>query len=542
MNRINCAIYCRKSTERGLEQEFNSLDNQELACKSYIASQTFQGWGHYKTYSDGGISGGTMARPGLKEMLDDIRLGKVQIVLVYKIDRLSRSIYDFKRMMKEDFEKHDCNLVSITQSFDTSTAMGKLTLNMLLSFAEFEREVASERVRDKMLATKAKGLWVGGKPPLGYDIEYKKLIPNDVEVQIVREIFETYLSVPSLFELRQALIKKRITAKRWITKNGNAMGGNMMNVSTLANLLRNKVYIGKLPNKTTGDVFDGQHQAILDQKLFEKVQAKLTDNNRHKNTPYTRGTPLLHQKIYTADGKMFVNRKGNRGVKKYRYYKIGKVSLPAGDMDNIVRDTLKKFLDSNLSYLPQDKKLAFKQTEFSDVLVRPMVDKIVYHDNKLTMFINADDLSYLAPFKNDRINHIAEPLDNSCLSADGKHTIIEKQIVVNKFPSKSNRYIGSGTAVLTKTDNANNLILALAYGWRYRKAYEAGTGITDLEKQERRNKRTLYKYLNLAYLSPKIIGAIMDSEIPAHVNLQTLFAIASKYEDFNKQETVFFGS
>ena len=158
MQKIQCAVYVRKSTEHGLEQEFNSLDNQELACKSYIASQTFQGWEYSQTYSDAAISGGTMARPGLRQMLEDIRAGRINCVLVYKIDRLSRSIYDFKRMMKEVFEKHDCNLVSITQSFDTSTAMGKLTLNMLLSFAEFEREVASERVKDKMRATKAKGM------------------------------------------------------------------------------------------------------------------------------------------------------------------------------------------------------------------------------------------------------------------------------------------------------------------------------------------------------------------------------------------------
>lgn len=198
--KIQCAIYVRKSSERGLDMEFNSLDNQELACKSYIASQAFQSWEYVKTYSDAAIPGGTMARPGLQEMLNDVRDGKIKCVLVYKIDRLSRSIYDFKRMMKEDFESHDCNLVSITQSFDTSTAMGKLTLNMLLSFAEFEREVASERVRDKMRATKSKGLWVGGVPPLGYDIQFGKLVVNETERETVNKIFNTYLASHSLLD------------------------------------------------------------------------------------------------------------------------------------------------------------------------------------------------------------------------------------------------------------------------------------------------------------------------------------------------------
>jgi hypothetical protein len=214
--------------------------------------------------------------------------------------------------------------------------------------------------------------------------------------------------------------------------------------------------------------------------------------------------------------------------------------LPAGDMENIVRDTLRQFLDSDMTGLPQDKKLAFKQVEFTDELVSPMVEKIVYHENKLTIFIKADDLSYLASFKNEGVNHAAEPMDGCYASVDGKQVIIEKQIFLNRLASRSNRYIGSGTSVLTKSENANNLIRALAYGWRYRKMYEAGTPVGEIEKQEKTAHRTIYKYLNLAYLSPCIVGAVMDSNVPAHVNLQTLFGIASKYEDFGKQEAAFF--
>ena len=221
MQIVNCAVYVRKSSERGLDQEFNSLNNQELACKSYIASQTFQGWQYFKTYSDGGISGGTMARPGLQEMLSNIKTGKIQCVLVYKIDRLSRSIYDFKSMMKKDFEPHNCNLVSITQSFDTNTATGKLTLNMLLSFAEFEREVASERVRDKMRATKSKGLWVGGVPPLGYDSQFGKLVPNEKEAPLVKTIFETYLNSTSILDCRDYITALGIRGNAWRSGNNH---------------------------------------------------------------------------------------------------------------------------------------------------------------------------------------------------------------------------------------------------------------------------------------------------------------------------------
>ncbi|MBQ4070312.1 MAG: recombinase family protein, partial [Alphaproteobacteria bacterium] len=193
---IKCAIYTRKSTEHGLEQEFNSLQNQEESCKAYIASQSFNGWQYYKTYSDAAISGGTMERPALKQMLDDMARGLVNTVVVYKVDRLSRSILDFHKMMQY-FNKYNANFVSITQSFDTSTSMGKLTLNMLLSFAQFEREVSSERVRDKIRASKAKGIWMGGNPPLGYDVINKKLIPNEAEATTVRTLFEKYLELQS---------------------------------------------------------------------------------------------------------------------------------------------------------------------------------------------------------------------------------------------------------------------------------------------------------------------------------------------------------
>jgi DNA invertase Pin-like site-specific DNA recombinase len=200
MSKIKCAVYVRKSTEKGLDLAFNSLQNQEEACKSYIQSQSFNNWEYYKTYEDAALSGGTMERPALKEMIDDISKGLVQTVVVYKVDRLSRSIMDFHNMMKE-FEKYNCNFVSITQAFDTSTSMGKLTLNMLLSFAQFEREVSSERVRDKIYASKSKGYWMGGRPRLGYDIIDKKLIVIETEAQLVKNLFETYLRVKSIYEV-----------------------------------------------------------------------------------------------------------------------------------------------------------------------------------------------------------------------------------------------------------------------------------------------------------------------------------------------------
>ena len=278
---IKCAVYVRKSTEHGLEQAFNSLDNQEQSCKAYISSQAFNNWEYTKTYSDGGISGGTMERPGLQEMLSDIAKGIINTVVVYKVDRLSRSILDFHKMMQY-FNKYNANFVSITQSFDTSTSMGKLTLNMLLSFAQFEREVSSERVRDKIRATKSKGLWVGGVPPLGYDIQFGKLIVNETERESVNKIFNTYLASHSLLDCRDRIAARGIHGKQWTTRKGETRGGREMTTNIIERILKNQIYLGKLPNKSTGEVFDGQHPAIITQELFDAVQQKLTDNNNHK--------------------------------------------------------------------------------------------------------------------------------------------------------------------------------------------------------------------------------------------------------------------
>lgn len=540
MPKIQCAVYVRKSTEHGLEQEFNSLDNQELACKSYIASQTFQGWEYIQTYSDAAISGGTMARPGLKQMLEDIKAGRINCVLVYKIDRLSRSIYDFKRMMKEVFEKHDCNLVSITQSFDTSTAMGKLTLNMLLSFAEFEREVASERVKDKMRATKAKGMWVGGNAPLGYDLKFGKLVPNEQEVPIVTKIFETYLESTGLIDCRNKLIEMGITGKRWVTKKGEERGGSQMSCAIVERVLKNQIYLGKLPNKSTNEVFDGQQPAILDKELFDRVQQKLSDNNNHRNSPYTRGTPLLFQKVFLPDGRWLKNRTGRRPPRNYRYYRLDKVSLPAGNLENIVRDLIREFLNSDMTKLPNEKRLAFKQCEYSDELLKVMIEKIVYNDHKINTFIKVGNIDYLKNFqKQDYMNSANDPMEYY-ITTDGEYAVIETPLYLSTGTCLNQRHGGLEVELLTMGDNAQMLIKALSYGWKYKRDYENGVGIKTIAKNEQRDQRTIYKYLNLAYLSPRIITNIMNNDIPAGMNLQKLIRLASKYDNFKDQEKAFY--
>ena len=262
--------------------EFNSLQNQEESCKVYILSQAFNGWEYYKTYSDGGISGGTMERPALQALMTDIRARKIQVVVVYKVDRLSRSIIDFHKMMQE-FEKYSCNFVSITQSFDTSNSMGKLTLNMLLSFAQFEREVSAERVRDKIAASKAKGLWMGGTPPLGYDIKDRQLVPSEQEKTLVNLIFIKYLELGNMFTTAHWLNEHGYHSKAWVPSCGRPRAGRPFQKSGIQRISTNPVYIGKVAHHAKNKIYQGKHEAIVPKEIWGQAQEFIRRRIKDKN-------------------------------------------------------------------------------------------------------------------------------------------------------------------------------------------------------------------------------------------------------------------
>ena len=257
---IRCAVYTRKSCEDGLEQEFNSLDAQRLAGENYIASQIHENWRLIsKHYDDGGFSGGNLNRPALKELFADIEAGLVDMVVVYKIDRLSRSLFDFSKIV-ELFEKHNVSFVSVTQSFNTSTSSGKLMLNILLSFAQFEREMTGERIRDKFASSLKKGLWMGGHPPLGYDVENRKLVINEEDAKLIRLIFEKFLKTESYFEIAHALNNAGIKTKR----------GGLFSPQHVQRILKNPYYKGCVTHK--GNVYPGEHEAIIEEETWDKVQ------------------------------------------------------------------------------------------------------------------------------------------------------------------------------------------------------------------------------------------------------------------------------
>jgi site-specific DNA recombinase len=289
---VRCAVYTRKSTEEGLEQEFNTLDAQRESGEAFIASQKLDGWVLVPDrYDDGGYTGANMERPAVQRLLADIEAGKVDTIVVYKIDRLSRSLLDFARIM-EILERHRVSFVSVTQQFNTATSMGRLVLNMLLSFAQFEREMISERTRDKIAATRRKGKWSGGMPLLGYDVVDTKLVVLPVEAERVRQIFELYLERGALVSTVDELNRRAWTTKSWTTKKGIVRGGLPFGKTRLHQLLTNVTYLGKIKYKD--EVHEGEHEAIVDRQTFEQVQTMLAGNGPGRGgAPSTRHTGIL---------------------------------------------------------------------------------------------------------------------------------------------------------------------------------------------------------------------------------------------------------
>src|SRR5499427_434788 len=313
-----CAIYTRKSTEYNLELAFNSLDAQREACEAYIKSQAHDGWRLIPgRYDDGAFSGASLDRPALQQLLAEVRAGKIDIVLVYKVDRLTRSLADFAKLI-ELFDAHDVSFVSVTQSFNTSSSMGRLTLNVLLSFAQFERELIGERVRDKIAASKRKGIWVGGPVPLGYAAVDKKIVVVEAEAESVRTIFARYLELGSIRALAQDLDCRGIRSKPRRLLNGRTIGGGRFGVGALAYLLKNRFYIGEVVYR--GEVHRGVHEPILDFALFEAVQAKLTAQAVARRRRLRGAPAILSGRLFDNRGNRMSPTHANKGGARYRYY------------------------------------------------------------------------------------------------------------------------------------------------------------------------------------------------------------------------------
>lgn len=533
--KIRCAIYTRKSTEEGLEQEFNSLQAQREACESYIKSQKHENWQLLPNeYDDGGYSGGNMERPALKRLLQDVQNGLVDIIVVYKIDRLTRSLMDFSKIV-EVLDKHNASFVSITQHFNTTTSMGRLTLNMLLSFAQFEREVTGERIRDKISASKKKGMWMGGKPPLGYYRKDKKIYPDAEKSAPVRSIFEKYTE-----------LKSTTLLKDWLKEQGHNIS-----VGNLNCILRNKAYIGLVGHK--GTWYQGEHQGIIPIELFEQVQAVMSDN-RINRQHYDPKKSLLSGKLYDdKDNVMSPSWSTGSGGKKYRYYvsqalirkepgkvgKVSKVSLPK--LEQFIDNWFSEFLKDKSKIYPyiqqfgvsKQKGIIKRLPSYSitrdvekslvkRVKLNPNKIEVTLYQEQVTELLNAiyenREMRQLKPEELKQENTYMEPYYIGTI-ANGEKIIVGQFIEPKKRPNTE----------LIK-------ILNQAYTWH--QDILDGKTTQEIANRDKVCVQYVRRIVNLSFLSPKIVRAILNGTQPADCTLKKLLSIKSS--NWQEQEQIFY--
>jgi site-specific DNA recombinase len=424
---IRCAIYTRKSSEEGLEQSFNSLHAQREACEAYIASQRHEGWKvHPAHYDDGGFSGGTLERPALTRLLGDVTSGKLDTIVVYKVDRLTRSLTDFAKII-ETLDARNVSFVSVTQQFNTTTSMGRLTLNVLLSFAQFEREVTGERIRDKIASSKKKGMWMGGLVPLGYDLEERKLVPNPKEAQLVSRIFHLYLDLGCVSRVKERLDQEGVRSKLWISRAGAKYGGNRFSRGALYDLLRNRLYIGEIRHRKTW--YPGQHAAIIRRELWDQVQSQLSINGEARaNGLKGSSKSLLIGLLRDPHGNCFTPSHTIKNGRRYHYYVCqsvikhpgvrtkGPTRLPAHEIEQKVTERLRTFLESDKDIfdqlrMPKDDAACVQQlvrashelskrskampaAELRHVLAT-ILKQIVVHESSVDLVLSRDSLRAL---------------------------------------------------------------------------------------------------------------------------------------------------
>lgn len=495
----HCAIYVRKSSEEGLEQEFNSLDAQRESCEAYIQSQRAEGWSAIKErYDDGGFSGGNMDRPALKKLMSDIQAGKVSIVVVYKIDRLTRSLMDFAKLV-EIFDRHNVTFVSVTQAFSTTTSMGRLTLNVLLSFAQFEREVTGERIRDKVSASKKKGMWMGGMTPFGYDCVDKKLLLHQEDAKVVRSIFEKYVALGSVRRLKEYLDANGICSKLRISETGKQWGGSKFSRGLLYKLLTNPVYIGRIKHKKA--VYDGQHEALLSQELWDKTQALMgqqaaTDRGGQKSVAVGN---LLRGLLFDAEGDKYSPSFANKGQKQYRYYvsqallqdrkpPTGIITrLSAPEVETAIEDSLRKELqcaDAAKALLAIDcddageffKKLPDNVEKMQmRSLITKVISKIVIGLNSATVHMDRKRL----------LDEITRALNMGVKAVpDGVATIV---IPIDRIKPRTDAFVVEPKAVTGTRDPFDRTpqeLKNLVRGIIWRDRHFSGTTISQIAQEE----------------------------------------------------------
>jgi site-specific DNA recombinase len=524
VNRLNgpigtlarCAIYTRKSTEYNLELAFNSLDAQREACEAYIKSQAHEGWRLIPgRYDDGAFSGASLDRPALQQLLAEVRAGEIDIVLVYKVDRLTRSLADFAKLI-ELFDAHGVSFVSVTQSFNTSSSMGRLTLNVLLSFAQFERELIGERVRDKIAASKRKGIWVGGPVPLGYAAVDKKILVVPADAAAVRTIFARYLELGSIRALAEDLDRRGIRSKPRRLSNGRTIGVGRFGVGALAHLLKNRFYIGEVVYR--GEVHRGEHEPIVNSALFEAVQAKLAAQAVARRCRL-RGSPaLLTGRIFDNRGNRMSPTHANKGSARYRYY-VSQVVLqgkrpppglvgrvPAAEIEALVVAALRNHLSASS---------AGEQLPDND---RELLER---HLERATLTPNHLELRLRQTIKS------AQAHDPANTSAGRPTASIATMAVpwTNPVPAAVKGIIHTpahNSPIKASRREALLIAIAKASQWIDDLAHGRAASFAVIARREGKAERLIRQLAPLAFVSPRIVSTLLDGTAPADLTLTKL--------------------
>ncbi|SEO22833.1 Site-specific DNA recombinase [Rhodospirillales bacterium URHD0017] len=515
---FRCAIYTRKSTEHNLDLEFNSLDAQREACEAYIKSQAHEGWRLLgDNYDDGGVSGASLERPALQELLSDIRAGRIDIVVVYKVDRLTRSLADFAKLV-ELFDRHAVSFVSITQSFNTTSSMGRLTLNVLLSFAQFEREVIGERVRDKIAASKRKGIWVGGPVPLGYRVADKKVVAIPDEAVAVRTIFTRYLELGSIGALTKDLDRRGVRTKTTRLVGGRVRGGIRFATGALAHLLKNRFYIGEVAYR--GAIHAGGHPAIIERELFEAMQARLAENAVGRRIRLRSSPAILTGRIFDDRGNRMSPSHTNKGGVRYRYYvshailqrrqnEVGSVGrVPAAEIETLVLEGIRSCLASGDEAASgiADRDLIVQRVQAVTIKPRGVEDRLLLASKP--------------------------PFDNTCApGSDDLHpdslptTVITLPWTSPGFTAvKGILHFPSAAGPTLSSESRDALLGAIAKARRWINDLRHGrtASFEDIAKQVGQGERHIRLLAPLAFLSPRIISAIIEGTAPASVTVTGL--------------------
>jgi len=513
MPNLRCAIYTRKSSEEGLEQDFNSLDAQREACASFIQSQRHEGWTQIPgSYDDGGLLGGTMNRPALQRLLDDIEKGLVDVVVVYKVDRLTRSLSDFARIV-EIFDKKGVSFVSVTQQFKTTSSMGRLTLNVLLSFAQFEREVTGERIRDKVAASKRKGMFMGGNIPIGYDLDNRKLVINQTDAAFVQSLFDRYLSLGDATKLKRELDQQKVRTKLRITQTGKTKGGQPFTRGMLYYILKNRIYIGEIVHK--GQVYTGEHQPIIAPITFEQVQKLMASNcNDHVSKNRSQEPSLLTGLVYDHYGRRLTPRHTTKQGKRLRYYVSGSakdlsegnvprsVRVSSYNIEQIVIERLVAILDSAprlAAILDKEegaiterheeignmKRLITDQSHGSYLALKGILHKITVGQHDVTIQIDTAKLALALGFQ------IMEPNQRNDTNTDRNIYSMTFKSAFRRIGSEMRLILDDGGVAIKRGEPDPALIKAIAraHFWANQLHEGKARSIKDIAKTEGFNPR-----------------------------------------------------